>query len=161
MICLSKYQESGSIQLNPNFIAKPITCLPLVNINLLVIAFILRYKLDFTVLLNIYIHKLSIRESNCQYYIDIWIVIIFICLRNKANSYKVVLLAQLIDFLSTWDCQIFCLRTVSKKTCTYYLQITFEQKIINKTKFIILKAKKKLKYCILRLKRSWKTIFWL
>ena len=33
----------------------------------------------------------------------------------KANSYKMVSLAQLIAFLSTRDCPIFCLRTVSKK----------------------------------------------
>ena len=30
-----------------------------------------------------------------------------------------------------------------KKTYTYYLEITFEQKIINKTIFIVFKAKKK------------------
>ena len=65
-----------------------------------------------------------------------------------------MLLAQLIAFLSTWDCQIFCLGTVSKKNYTYYLEITFEQKIINKTKFIVHKAKKNLKYYILRLKKS-------
>ena len=48
---------------------------------------------------------------------------------SKANSYKVVLLAQLCAFLSTRDCQVFCLRTVSKKkTYTYCLEITFEQK---------------------------------
>ena len=62
---------------------------------------------------------------------------------TKANSYKVVLLDQLSAFLSTRDCHIFCLRTVSNKTYTYYLEITFEQKIINKKKFIVLKTKKK------------------
>ena len=41
-----------------------------------------------------------------------------------------------------------------KKNYTYYIEITFEQKIINKTKFIALKAKKKLKYYILRLKKA-------
>ena len=34
---------------------------------------------------------------------------------HKANSYNVVLLAQLSAFLSTRDCQIFCLCTVRKK----------------------------------------------
>ena len=48
-----------------------------------------------------------------------------------------------------------------KKTYTYYLEITFEQKIINKTKFIVLKAKKKLKYNILRPKKNLNTIFWI
>ena len=42
-----------------------------------------------------------------------------------------------------------------KKTYTYYLEITFEKKkIINKTKFIVLKPKKKLKYYIQRLKQA-------
>ena len=71
-------------------------------------------------------------------------VVVYVYVVGKANSYKVVLLAQLSAFLSTWDCQIFCLRTVSKKTYTYYLEITFEQKITNKTKFVVLKAKKSL-----------------
>ena len=38
--------------------------------------------------------------------------------RQQANSYKVVFLAQLSDFLSTRDCQIFCLRIVKKKKLT-------------------------------------------
>ena len=45
---------------------------------------------------------------------------------------------------------------MSKKNYTYYLEITFEQKIINKAKFIVLKAKKKHKYYILRLKKKLK-----
>ena len=43
-----------------------------------------------------------------------------------------------------------------KNLHSYYLEITFEQKIINKTKFIVLKAKKEIKYYILRLKKKLK-----
>ena len=47
---------------------------------------------------------------------------------TKANSYKVVLLAQLSAFMSTRDCQMFCIPTVSKKNFTPLISNTFLNK---------------------------------
>ena len=64
---------------------------------------------------------------------------------SKVNSYSVVLTAHVSDFLST---KIFCLSTMNKNN-TFYPEITFEQKIIYKKKFIVVKAKKMLENYIL------------
>ena len=66
----------------------------------------------------------------------------------KIDYRKKIKKKQFFDILKLLSC------LDKAKANSYYLEIAFEQKIINKTKFIVLKVKKKLKYYILRLKKK-------